>query len=500
VIATGGGTIGGVPRLSLGSSPPAPALPLCRPRSLPIRETDPLLTCFAPRAAADTIPISPVTKDGFAKWAKGQPAATRAWLEQNAFSGDAGAHALVPDETGRLARVIVGVEAPGHIFALAGLPMVLPSRSYAVDAPLSAEEATRVGLGWALGAYVYAKYKKPKREPARLVLPKAADRAQVEAQAGAIYMGRDLINTPAEDMGPSALAAVALALAKRHKASASVIVGDKLLKRNYPSIHTVGRAAADPPRLIDISWGSAKHPKLTLVGKGVCFDSGGLDIKPSSGMKMMKKDMGGAAAVLALADMIMSARLKVRLRVLVPAVENAISSNSFRPLDVITTRKGLTVEVGNTDAEGRLILCDALTEADAEKPDLLIDFATLTGAARVALGPTLPALFSNDDALANDWMAAGLSESDPVWRMPLWQPYRRMLESKVADLSSTGDSPFAGSVTAALFLEHFVSKGTRWAHVDTYAWNNGNQPGRPEGGETLGVRGLFSLLAGRYGR
>lgn len=459
-----------------------------------------MLTCFAPRAGADTVPIVPVTKDGFAKWAKAQPAPDRTWLEQSGFVGDVGSHALIPDERGRLVRVVVGVESAGHVFALGGLAQTLPPRSYSLAADLDDGAATRVALGWALGAYVFTRYKKAKREAAKLIWPKGADRDMVEAHARAIYMARDLINTPADDLGPSHLAEAAKAMAKRHRAKVEVIVGDALLKKNYPSIHTVGRAADNQPRLIDIVWGSPRNPKVTLVGKGVCFDSGGLDIKGAASMQMMKKDMGGSAAVLALADMIMSAGLKVRLRVMVPAVENAIAGNAFRPLDVIRTRKGLTVEVGNTDAEGRLILCDALAEADSEKPDLIVDFATLTGAARVALGPQLPAMFTNDDKLAAEWEKSAARASDPIFRMPLWQPYRTMLESKVADLSSTGSSPFAGSVTAALFLESFVSKTTSWAHVDTFAWNASTQPGRPEGGEALGVRGLFALLADRYGR
>jgi leucyl aminopeptidase len=458
-----------------------------------------VLTCFAPRAGADTVPIVPVTRDGFGRWKKGLSASARTWVEQSGFAGEPGSHALIPDDKGRIARVVVGVESPGHVFALGGLPMTLPARSYALDADFDDAAATRVALGWALGAYVFARYKKPKREAARLVWPEGADRGEVEAQARAIYMARDLINTPADDLGPSHLAEAAKAMARRHRAKVEVIVGEQLLKRNYPSIHTVGRAADNQPRLIDIVWGSPRNPKVTLVGKGVCFDSGGLDIKGAASMQMMKKDMGGSAAVLALADMVMSAGLKVRLRVMVPAVENAISGNAFRPLDVIRTRKGLTVEVGNTDAEGRLILCDALAEADSEKPDLIVDFATLTGAARVALGPQLPALFTNDDKLAAEWEKAAARSADPVARMPLWQPYRKMLESKVADLSSTGNSPFAGAITAALFLESFVSKGTSWAHVDTFAWNATAQPGRPEGGEALGVRGLFQLLADRYG-
>jgi leucyl aminopeptidase len=317
----------------------------------------------------------------------------------------------------------------------------------------------------------------------------------VTREAEAIFLGRDLINTPAGDLLPSGLAQAAEDLAKRHGAEFREIVGADLLSMGYPAIHAVGRASADAPRLIDIGWGSLAHPRVTLVGKGVCFDSGGLDIKPAAGMQLMKKDMGGAAAVLALAHMIMAADLKLRLRVLVPAVENAIAGNAFRPLDVLGTRKGLTVEVGNTDAEGRLILADALTEADSEKPALLIDCATLTGAARVALGPELPALFARQDALADRLLGCGRAVADPLWRLPLWPGYRKTLDSKVADLSSTGESALHGAITAALFLAEFVDPATQWVHLDIYAWNAKTRPGRPEGGEPSAVRALYELAA-----
>src|SRR5260221_565754 len=307
------------------------------------------------------------------------------------------------------------------------------------------------------------------------------------------------ITPPAEHMGPAELAGAAEDLAGRHSARFSAIVGDALLAENYPMIHAVGRASARAPRLADLTWGDAQAPKLTLVGKGVCFDSGGLDLKTAGGMRLMKKDMGGAATLLGLADAIMAARLPVRLRVLVPAVENFVSANAMRPLDVIRTRKGITVEIGNTDAEGRLILCDALSEADAEKPALLIDMATLTGAARTALGPELPALFSNDDALAAELLDAAEGAADPLWRMPLWKPYRKMLSSQVADINNVSESAFAGAITAALYLQEFVAKETPWAHIDTYAWNQSSRPGRPEGGEALGLRALYHLVEERFG-
>ncbi len=301
-------------------------------------------------------------------------------------------------------------------------------------------------------------------------------------------------------MGPPELAVAAAQLADKHRAFYRVIAGDTLLAENYPMIHAVGRAAGPgrEPRLIDMRWGDPAAPKVTLVGKGVCFDTGGLDLKPASGMRLMKKDMGGAATILGLADAVMTARLGVRLRVLVPAVENAVAGNAIRPLDIVKTRKGLTVEIGNTDAEGRLILCDALAEADGEKPRLLIDFATLTGAARTALGPDLPALFSNDDELAEDLLRAGKAQSDPLWRLPLWADYRGMYKSKIADLNNVSESPFAGAIQAALYLEDFVSPTTPWAHIDTFAWNGTSRPGRPEGGEALGLRAAYAMIAARF--
>jgi leucyl aminopeptidase len=336
-----------------------------------------------------------------------------------------------------------------------------------------------------------------KRTPS-LFWPKGADKGLVRRTAEAIFLARNLINTPASDLGPAELAAAARRVAGHYRAAISVIEGDDLVKRNYPLIHAVGRASPRAPRLIDLTWGDAKAPKVTLVGKGVCFDSGGLDLKTASGMLMMKKDMGGAATLLALATMIMDARLPVRLRLLIPAVENSVSGNAMRPLDVVRSRKGLTVEIGNTDAEGRLILADALAEADAEKPALLIDCATLTGAARVALGPELPALFSNDDGLAAEILAQGARVADPLWRLPLWRPYRSMLESKTADINNAPESGFAGSVTASLFLEEFVAPTTPWVHIDSFAWNHKSRPGRPEGGEALALRALYAMIEARF--
>lgn len=450
--------------------------------------------------SGSAVPIRPVTQEGLAAALSGLDEMQRRWVEATGFAGATGKVALLPDASGRLARVLVGMGEGDALWALAGLPDTLPRGSYRLEGDHTAPAVTRFALGWALGCYAFTRYKPRDRGWADLVWPEAADRGMVTRLARGIALARDLINTPAEDMGPPELAAAARELAARNDARCRVIVGDELLAENYPTIHAVGRAAAKPPCLIDIVWGDETAPKLTLVGKGVCFDSGGLDLKPATGMRMMKKDMGGAATLLGLASAVMEAKLPLRLRVLVPAVENAVSANSFRPLDIIKTRKGMTVEVGNTDAEGRLILCDALYEACSESPALLVDMATLTGAARTALGPELPALFANDEALASDLLAAGTAEYDPLWRLPLWRPYREMIVSPIADLNNVSDSSFAGAITAALYLDAFVNPATPWAHIDTYAWNRKSRPGRPEGGEALGLRALYALIEKRFGR
>lgn len=466
-----------------------------------------MLATLLATAGTNTVTIIPLTKAGLSGWLESQPPARKdaiaAWVKAVNFTAEAGATAFLPGEGGAVARLLVGVPALDDLWGLAGLPGSLPPGSYRLDeqtdADLDGRAATRLALGWALGSYRFDRYKKVEKGFAGLVWPKHADQGAVQRTATATYLLRDLVNTPANDLGPAELANAASALAEEFEAALDVIVGDDLLDRDYPAIHAVGRASPREPRLIDLRWGNPDHPKVTIVGKGVCFDSGGLDIKPSSGMLLMKKDMGGAAHALALARMVMMAGLPVRLRVLVPAVENVIAGNAFKPMDVLKTRKGLTVEVGNTDAEGRLILCDALAEADAEKPALLIDFATLTGAARVALGPELPALFSNSDALADDLLAAGQEHNDPLWRLPLWAPYRKGLDSKVADINNVTTNGMAGAITAGLFLQEFVSKDTPWAHLDTFAWNSSSRPGRPEGGEALGLRAAYAVIAKRFG-
>jgi len=458
---------------------------------------------LVPRATAATRPLTLLTRAGLQTWLAAQPAAQRQWVEAMGFAAKPGEICVLPGAGGP-AGVLAGVhdEALGgldDLWAVAGLTMRLPAGTYRLDPEPEAKAATRAALGWALGAYAFTRYKPRRAKPATLVWPKAADADHATRMADAVFLVRDLVNTPAEDMGPDRLAAVAKEIAAAARAKIEITVGDRLAKRNYPLIHAVGRAAAVPPRLIDITWGNRAHPKVTLVGKGVCFDSGGLDIKPAEAMKLMKKDMGGAAHALALGRLIMQAKLKVRLRVLVPAVENAVAGNAFRPFDVYRSRKGITVEIGNTDAEGRLILADALAEASGDKPALLIDFATLTGAARVALGPDLPAMYCTDDGLADALMGHARAEVDPMWRLPLWPGYRAKLESKTAEISSTGEGGMAGSITAALFLKEFVEPGIPWIHFDMYSWTTPGRPGRPEGGAAQTLRALFALLSARYG-
>ncbi len=456
---------------------------------------------LADASGEPAIPIEPVEAQAFATWRERQGEDRRRWLQATGFKAERGSFSLLPGEGG-LDGVVLAVggegEAGSEMWDWAGLPMALPPGTYRIEGPVPPGQAAAAATGWALGAYRFERYRKSQREPARLVWPEGCKRAEVLRIADAVAMVRDLINTPACDMGPEELAAAATDVAGRYGAAVTMIVGDELLAAGFPAIHAVGRASARAPRLIDLAWGEPDRPKLTLVGKGVCFDTGGLDIKTSAGMKLMKKDMGGAAIVLGLARMIMDSDLPVRLRVLIPAVENSISGNAMRPLDVVTTRKGLSVEIGNTDAEGRVILADALHEAAGESPALLIDCATLTGAARVALGPEVPALFCNDDALADDLLAHGRAVDDPLWRLPLWPGYRRLVDGKTADLTNAPDSPFAGAILAALFLAEFAAPVASWIHIDAMAWNVTARPGRPEGGEASCLRALYALIAARF--
>ena len=444
--------------------------------------------------ATEAVEIVPLRAQRLEAWVKRQSPSVGQWVRASGFTAKPGSVCLVPDGNGGLSQVLAGIEEGIDRWSIAALPAALPKGDYRLAESVDGSEAEAACFAWAIGGYRFQRYKKRDGVLARLVWPAGIDRAAIRRTVSGLTLARDLINTPAEDMSPPHLADAAKQVAKAHKAKFSVIVGDELLKKNYPSIHAVGRAAAQAPRLIDLSWGTG-GPRLTLVGKGVCFDSGGLDLKPSSGMLMMKKDMGGAALMLALAQMIMDAGLKIRLRLLIPAVENAVSGNSYRPLDVIRTRKGITVEIGNTDAEGRVILCDALAEAHRDQPDLILDAATLTGAARVALGPDLPALFCNDDDIAEALLRHGKAVDDPLWRLPLHKGYRALLDSKVADINNVSSGPYAGAITAALYLQEFIDPGVRWAHIDTMAWNTRDRPGRPEGGEAFCLRALFSFVS-----
>ena len=423
----------------------------------------------------------------------------KAWARANGFSGQRGKLLSLPGTNGEVAGVLFGIGKPAgrspFVSGLAGA--ALPAGTYGLAGEIG--DATLAAIGFQLGAYRFDRYRDTQLGPI-LALPEGADADEVERQVEAAVLARDLINTPANDLGPDALETAVRDFARRHGMTVAVTMGDDLLSANFPMIHAVGRASAQAPRLIDLGWGDASHPKVTLVGKGVTFDTGGLDIKSASGMLMMKKDMGGAANVLGLAHAIMSANLPVRLRVLLPVVENAIAGNSFRPGDVLRSRAGLTVEIGNTDAEGRLILADALTLADEESPDLLVDMATLTGAARVALGPDLPALYCTDDGATAGLVAAGMAAEDPLWPMPLWHNYDSQMSSKIADVNNAGSGGYAGSVTAALFLKRFVKHAGAWVHLDIFGWAPEARPGRPVGATDQGIRAVYGYLRQRYTR
>ncbi len=453
----------------------------------------------------NAVPIWPIGGGDLAAWQETQPDAVKAWCQSNGFSADAGKFLLLPGESGGLAGVMLGlgeaVEGTGGYWAFGTLATALPAGDYRIEGDLTPAQGDQAALAWAQAAYRFTRYQgkdDAAKDVARLCLPENADGTALHGAIKGSFLARDLINTPASDMGPEELAAAALALAEEFGGTGTVIVGDELLRDNYPAIHAVGRASVRAPRLIDLRWGPADAPRLTLVGKGVCFDTGGLDLKPAAGMLKMKKDMGGAATVLGLAAMIMTAELPLSLRVLIPAVENAVAGNAYRPGDVLNTRKGLTVEVGNTDAEGRIVLCDALAEAATDDPELIIDIATLTGAARVALGPDLPAIFTGSDELASALQQTGEALDDPVWRMPLYGPYTERLKSKVADFNNVSEGAFGGAITAALFMQNFVTDPSRWLHMDTYGWNDKDRPGRPAGGEGLAMRTLFAVIEERF--
>jgi leucyl aminopeptidase len=458
----------------------------------------------SPGSATAVTPVTPVTFVTSATWNQIRDSLgprSRAFADAAGFVPAAGRHLMLPTADGGLAGVLFGLEdtdaAGKDLLRPGALPGLVPAGTYRfANAP---HDARLAALAFALGTYRFARYRKAEDKDIRLELPAGVDGTDLTRIAEGVWLARDLINTPANDMGPAELESAARALATRHGASFGAIVGAELLAQNFPLIHAVGRAAEQAPRLLDMGWGDPAHPKITLIGKGVCFDTGGLDIKSESGMLNMKKDMGGAATVLALAHMLMDRGAKLRLRVLLPVVENAISGSAFRPRDIYRSRKGLSVEIGNTDAEGRLILADALALADEEAPELIVDMATLTGAARVALGPEVVPFYTDDDALAAALSRSADAQSDPLWRLPLWGPYDQMLDSKVADVNNVGAGGYAGSITAALFLRRFVAAAKAWLHCDIFAWNPATKPGRPEGGECQAARALYHLLTARYG-
>ena len=447
---------------------------------------------------AGAIPISAIDRAGFAKFAASLPAGSREWLKTVGFTGAAYSHALVPGVGGKLGRVIAGAARADDPYVLSALPLALPQGQYRLASdglPLSPEAAS---LSWELGTYEFDLYKPRKRAPAQLNLASDSAARRGKALATVICGTRDLINTPTEHLGPQHLSTAVQTVATQYGAQFRAVVGDALLKQNFPAIHAVGRASDRPPRLIELNWGKAGDPLVALVGKGVCFDSGGLDIKSAEGMRQMKKDMGGAANALGLATMVMALKLPVRLQLLIPAVENAIAGNAYKPGDVFKTRKGIHIEIGNTDAEGRVILCDALAYAAEGKPALIIDMATLTGAARVALGPQLPALFCRSMGMARELVDLGLQCDDPLWHMPLWTPYQANIESSIGDIVNTGRNPMGGAINAALFLEYFIPAKQEWLHVDMYAGNETSRPGRPAGGEAQSIRTLLAYLERRF--
>jgi leucyl aminopeptidase len=459
-----------------------------------------MLECFAPADAAPSKPVYAVAKSGFEAWLANQSDRVRAWLEGSDFEAKPGRSTLIPGADGAPEAALVILGEPMAPWDVAALQARLPAGSWRLEpAGDGAFDQGAAALGFALASYRFDRYRKSEAGGARLTLIDCPDVRRAAIVAEAIFLARDLINTPALDLGPAELAQAVQGVAARFDADCRTLVGEDLLREGYPAIHAVGQASPRAPRMLDLRWGEESAPRVTLVGKGVCFDTGGLDIKPSQGMALMKKDMGGAAITLALAQAIMALRLPVRLRLLIGAVENSVSGSSYRPGDVLRTRKGLAVEVGNTDAEGRLVLCDLLADADGERPDAMIDCATLTGAARVALGPDLPALFTPADDFADMLLAAGQDAFDPLWRLPLFAPYREMIDSPIADINNAGSGGHAGAITAALFLKDFVSETRCWAHLDLFAWNPKDRPGRPKGGEATALRALLLAIERKFG-
>lgn len=447
--------------------------------------------------AQSATPIHALRTSEWAQWIEGRAETLKRLAAAHDFSAQGGRILLVPATDGSIERVLFGLGDKANAMAMGTLAQQLPAGDYSLASGPREFSPTLIATAWGLGAYAFDRYKKRKRPAPRLVMPDGADAGDVFRLVSAAWLARDLVNTPTNDMGPEALHAAAESVARAGGAEFTAIVGDALLAQNYPLIHAVGRAANQAPRLLQISWGDPAHPRLAIVGKGVTFDTGGLDIKPSSGMRMMKKDMGGAAHALALAQIVIDAKLPVRLEMFTPVVENSISGDAFRPGDILASRKGLTVEIDNTDAEGRLILADALARASEDKPALMLDFATLTGAARTALGPEIPPFYTDDETLAAEFAAASREMCDPIWRMPLWDAYEGDMDSPIADLKNTGDGAMAGSIYAALFLRRFVS-GPAWAHFDIFAWSPKEKPSRPQGGDAQTLRAAWRVLKGRF--
>lgn len=448
------------------------------------------------------IKIDIVFKNDFNKWNKELSKSQKQWVKTNNFFAKHGSLIMFTTDRGNIDFIAYGVDMNEFDpWVFSKLSSALPNGLYQISNNLDAISANQAAFGWAMADYKFDKYlKEKKKRSVKLVVPDNCNYQYVCSLVRGTNLTRDLVNTPTCDMGPPELSDAAKELSKAYKARFKVTVGEDLLKKGYETIHTVGRAAEKEPRLIDISWGKKSSPKVTLVGKGVCFDTGGLDIKPSNAMLTMKKDMGGAAHVLGLGQMIMESGLDVRLRILIPAVENNISGNAFRPGDIIKTYKGTTVEVGNTDAEGRLVLCDALTLACEENPEMILDFATLTGAARVAMGADVPPYFTDDETLHNGLQQQMRNENDPLWQLPLYEPYRKLLSSNIADINNVASTGFGGAITAALYLKHFIEEGISWAHFDVYAWNMSDRPGRPKGGEAMGIRAVMALLQDKYAK
>ena len=452
---------------------------------------------FLSDTSITTIPLIPCTQHAFNDYLSQQSVVTKNWLEQSDFKAKSDSFCLIPNEKGEIESVLFGVDKTiEYRWALATLAEKLPQGNYRLQADWTHEQQQQAAVGWGLACYQFDRYKKATRIAPCLLIEKDLDRIQAFVEA--ITLTRDLVNVPAADMMPRDLAEATKALCHRYHADFKQIKGKSLLRKNYPCIHAVGRASAHTPRLIRLKWGKKSHPKVSLVGKGVCFDTGGLDIKPSQFMRIMKKDMGGAAHVLGLAQLIMSLKLPVRLDVFISAADNAISNDAFRPGDILTTRSGKTVEIDNTDAEGRLVLCDALTKAGENNPDLLIDFATLTGAARVAVGTEIPAFFSNTSSLVSEINQAAEKADELVWQLPMHKPYRSYLDSDIADLLNSSPQGYGGAITAALYLNEFVDADTPWVHFDMMAWNNRHRTGRPKGGEAMGLFAVFQLLENKY--